>query len=157
MWLVETFDDFSQYLPMFEGAETIGNYDGLIFKKKTGPLSLCLGLFDGDRLVAYYWFVKFASQHKMWHGFELAVDEAYRRRGIALFFYLHVLHSDKTTMIVSDYSHSPQSAKIWDKMQTIPQLQVGMYNHLSDTIDWSHVDKNLVYNNHHMHFVVRAI
>lgn len=157
MWLVSTFDDFDQYLQLFEGAETIGNYSGLTIKKAIGPISLVIGMFNKDQLVAYYWFVKFTSQHKMWHGFELRVDDTYQRRGIAMFFYLHVLLCDKDSMIVSDYSHSPASAKIWDKMMSTSYVQVGMYNHLTDTIDWSHVDKTLIYKNHHMHYVVRAI
>lgn len=156
MWLVDTFDDFNQYLALFEDAETIGNYDGLIFKRKTEPLSLCLGLFDGERLVAYYWFMKFTSQHNLLHGFELRVDKDYQRRGIGMFFYLHVLLCDKTRTIISDYSHSPQSGAMWDKMQVTPELEVGTYNRLTDTIDWNPPEKQKVYGNHHMHLVVRA-
>lgn len=157
MWLVDTFDDFDQYLQLFNEAETIGSFDGLIFKRKTGPLSLCLGMFENERLVAYFWFMKFTSQHNLLHGFELRVDEEYQRGGIAMFFYLHVLLCDKTRIIISDYSHSVVSGAIWDKMQAMPQLQVGTYNRLTDTINWNGADKEEVYGNHHIHMVVRAI
>jgi GNAT superfamily N-acetyltransferase len=156
MWLVDTFDDFHQYLQLFEDAEVIGTFDGLIFKRKTGPISLCLGLFEGERLVAYSWMMKFTSRHNLIHGFELRVDKEYQRRGIAMFFYLHVLMCDKTRVIVSDYSHNPQSGALWNKMQTMSELQVGTYNRLTDTIDWSYVDMEKVYGNHHIHLIVRA-
>ncbi len=44
------------------------------------PTSICLGVFDGDRLAAY----TIISKHvDAWHVMNVAVDDAYRRRGLA--------------------------------------------------------------------------
>jgi hypothetical protein len=154
MWLVDTFDDFKQYLQMFKDAEIIGNFNSLVFKKKTEPLAVYYGLFDGDDLVAYCWFVKFTSQHDMLHVFETRIREDLQKRGIAMFLYRYVLLEDMRT-IVSDYSHSVISGIIWEKMSSMPEICVGLYNRITDTIEWGIFDKGLVYGNSHMHLVAK--
>jgi len=153
MWLVDTFDDLAQYLPMFEDAEIIGSFEELTFKKKTETLSIYYGLFDEGQLIAYYWIVKFPSQHNMWLGFELRVDLAYQRRGIAMFFYEQIVLVDEKTL-VSDFSHNKLSSSIWDKLSKIQGMKVGSYNRITDKIEWGSLNKEKVYGNGHMHFVV---
>jgi len=154
MWLVNTFDDFKQYLQMFEGAENIGEFNSLVFKKKTEDLSVYYGLFnDAGELVAYYWLVKFPSQHNMLLGFELRVHRDFQRKGIAMFFYNYIIIEDAKT-IVSDYSHNTESSAIWDKLANISMMKVGRYDRKTDSIEWGNLNKELVYGNGHMHFVV---
>jgi hypothetical protein len=153
MWLVDTFDDFKQYLPMFNGAEIIGEYKSLTFKKKSEALSAYYGLFDGEELVAYYWLIKFTSQYDMLHGFELRVREDYQRKGISMFFYYHIIITEGNT-IISDYSHNISSSNIWDKMASIPEMKIGTYDRTKDSIEWEGLNKEKVYGNGHMHFVV---
>jgi hypothetical protein len=157
MWLVKTFDDYEQYLQMFVGAKIVGSYKGLTFKKKILPMSAYYGMFVGDELVAYYWLVEFSTRNpRVLHGFELRVREDYQRRGIALTFYLEILLEDQYS-VISDHSHSPESSAIWDKMQKMPELRVGMYDHYTDIITWGDVDKNKVYGNENMHLIVSAV
>jgi hypothetical protein len=112
-------------------------------------------LFNGEALVAYYWLINFPSQHKMVRGVELRIDEHYQRKGIAMFLYNHILVVDGY-MVVSDYSHSIPSGNMWDKFRTMSELEVGTYNFLTDSIDWSRAINDEVYGNDHMHFVVRV-
>jgi ribosomal-protein-alanine N-acetyltransferase len=44
------------------------------------PSSLCMGAFDGDRLVGYLIISRYVDA---WHVMNVAVDPDYRRRGIA--------------------------------------------------------------------------
>ena len=156
MWLVDTFDEFSQYLQMFENAKIIGNYEELVFKKTSNPLSVRYGLFDKKELVAYYWLIKFSSQFDLMQSFEVRVRDDYQRKGIAYFFYKHILLDEKI-WIVSDYSHNVTSGIIWDKLQQEPMIKVGIYNRLLDSIEFSNsISKHIIYKNDHMHYIASA-
>lgn len=154
MWLVDTFDNMEQYLQQFVDAETIGEFNGLTLKKRQGEVSIHYGLFDGETLVAYYWLNTFKSHYKLLHGFELRIAEPHQRKGIAMFFYHHIVVVEGN-WIVSDYSHNIPSANIWDKMMAMPEYVVVMYDRRSDLIQWHlPVDNKLVYANDYMHLVV---
>lgn len=155
MWLLDTFDNLSEYLQQYKNAVVVGEYVGLTLKKNVTSVSVYYGLFDGEALVAYYWLITFPSQHRMIRGVELRVDKRYQRKGIAMFLYNHILLADGY-VIISDYSHSVPSGNMWDKFRTMSELQIGTYNFLTDSINWSCPINEEVYGNDYMHFVVRV-
>lgn len=155
MWLIDTFDDFEQYLQLFKEAIIVGEHNGLVFKKVNKQMSVCYGLFEGEELVAYFWLVRFKSQYKqIVHGFELRVRESHRGKGLAMFLYMQAVIVDRH-WIMSDYSHSPTMNIFWNKFRNNPKLKVLMYNRMDDAIEWHNtIVEEKVYGNDTMHFVV---
>jgi hypothetical protein len=140
---------------MLIGAMPVSSFKSMVFKKKITTLCTYYGLYDSDRLVAYFWFLNIRTHDKAIKGYEFHVVEDQRRNGIGTFFYEHIVLVDQYT-IVTDYSHTVSSSKLWIKLRTLAKFKVGTYDAITDTFEWKAPSFETVYDNDHMHFAVRS-
>jgi hypothetical protein len=152
MWLIDDFRDFEYCKRLFgENTVTIGEIRGFALKRCDDKCSSYYGLFDGDTLVAYNWLMVF--KQSMVRGHEFHVKDELMGKGIGREIYLyHILQEKK--ILVSDRTHTKFTGKLWAKLETIPEVEVMMYN--ASTTEILPLDRNEVYNNSHMHFLARA-
>lgn len=124
-------------------------------KKKT-DMSVYYALRENDEIIAYYWLMTVRQYQNVYKGHEFHVATQQQGKGIGTFLYKHIILEDKYT-VMSDHYHTSGSSAMWDKLQKMTEFQVGTYNENLDSFDWINpVDKQKVYNNDYMHFVVRA-
>lgn len=154
MWLINTFDNFSEYYKLFKHSEIVENFQQYTVKKSVHSLSKYYGVFDTDELIGYFWLIPFYSKYQLWQGFEVRVDPRYQKQGIGTFLYRYTVTKDKLS-IVTDYSHSISISKMWEKFCTMPDMQVYSFNHLADELcPINIINDNQIYGNDHMHLVV---
>lgn len=155
MWLVNDTRDFKESSQFFVDAIPVGAYKTFVLKKRTTELSLYYALYDQDVLIAYYWLMKFNDLPNIYKGHEFHVDDNYQKQGIGTFLYEYLL-LDEHYVVISDHFHTTGSSMMWDRLWKNPAYVVGHYNEVTKELVWGVFDKSEVYNNDHMHFVVRA-
>lgn len=157
MWLLNDFRDFNEVSNvLLQGMELVGSIGSIPLYKKVTTLSVYYALCDGTKLIAYYWLMAVRQYANTYKGHEFHVATEYQNKGIGTALYKHILLVDGYT-VISDHYHTSISSIMWDKLQTMSEVEVGTYDEVLDTFDWtSSINKEMIYNNDYMHFVVRA-
>ena len=155
MWLINDFRDFEECRKLFHDSTTVSSYNLYLLKKKSTDLSIYYSLWDGDKLIAYYWLMAFHGIKDKFRGHEYHVQDCYQNQGIGTFLYRYILVHEKLT-IISDRSHTKFSCKIWDKLSNMSDIKVGLYNAITRDENFTEpMDREKVYNNDHMHYIAR--
>ena len=156
MWLIDDARNLEQCEIFFRDSQTIGSFNKLIFKSKTTHLSKYYGIFNDEKLVAYYWLMKFEKIPNTYKAHEIRVDPSYQKQGIAAFFINHILFREKK-QILSDHFHSNAISLVWESFRRNADLIVGTYDEITNEIDWKgNFNKNQLYGNDHVHLIVKA-
>lgn len=158
MWLINDFRDFEYMSRLFPDAKSrgwIGDYE---LKVSYDIRALYYGLFDHeDKLVAYNWLMRFGGVRytNLWRGHEFHVADHLTGKGLGFLIYQHIIVTDGLTL-VSDLTHTTPTAKIWKRLQQMPNVRVGTYDSNSDTLEFAdNFDPATVYNNSHIHFAAQ--
>ena len=156
MWLIDELDNFQETYHMLVGAEPVGKLNSMIMKKKQTELCVYYGLYDSDKLIAYFWLMKMPEFERTLKAFEFHVEEEYQKQGIGFYFYRFIVLYDCQT-IITDFSHTRNSSKIWDKLISSHEFKVGTYNAITRVIDYNNpIDKEMIYGNDFLHLTVRS-
>ena len=156
MWLIDELDDFEETYHMLVGAEPVGKLNSMIMKKKQTELCVYYGLYNNDKLIAYFWLMKMPEFEKTLKGFEFHVEEKYQKQGIGFYFYRFIVLDDAQT-IITDFSHTRNSSKIWDKLISSHEFKVGTYNAITRAMDYDNpIDREMIYSNDFLHLTVRS-
>jgi hypothetical protein len=154
MWLINDARNFDECALFFKDAMIVGNINHLTFKRLITPLSLYYGLFDGENLMGYYWLLKWEKLPLTYKGHEFHVRDELQKQGIGSLLYEFILFEEGFA-VMSDHLHTQLSSRMWDKFSIDSRLDIGMYDELTNKIEWR-FDKEVVYGNDNMHFIVRA-
>lgn len=155
MWLIEDTRDFENQKQFFHDAQVVGSINGFVVKMNRTKLSIYYGVFDDDKLVAYYWLMKF-NYPVGWKSHEIHVADSLQNQGIGMFLYEQAILTGNL-VVISDHFQTHFSSEMWDRLRDHPHIEVGRYDEASKQVDWTpDFNKAATYGNDYMHLIARA-